>query len=73
MAGEHTAHAQRVVQAFNEKLSQSGREHIGKKHFEELELLIELALATSVNEEREKIALQLEKYSKELRKAEYSD
>lgn len=73
MAGEHTAHAQRVVEAFREKLSQSGREHVGKQHFEELELLIELAIATSVNIEREKMAQQLEQYSKKLRNSEYSD
>lgn len=73
MAGEHTAHAQRVVQTFSDKLSKSGREHVGKLHFEELELLIELAIATSVNEERERIAQQLEGYIKDLRSSEYSD
>ncbi|WP_416885700.1 hypothetical protein [Marinospirillum sp.] len=70
--GEHTAHAQRVVAAFKEKLSQSGRDHVGIKHFEELELLIELAIATSVNLTREECAVQLEAFAKALRSAEYS-
>lgn len=70
--GEHTAHAQRVVAAFKEKLSQSGRDHVGIKHFEELELLIELAIATAVNQSREECAQQLETFAKALRAAEYS-
>jgi len=73
MTGEHTAHAQKVVQAFSDQLSPSGREHVGKKHFDELELLIELAIATSVNSEREKLAKQLEQISSQLRQSEYSD
>ncbi|WP_114417712.1 hypothetical protein [Marinospirillum perlucidum] len=73
MAGEHSEHAQRVVAAFRDKLSQSGREHVGAKHFEELEMLIELAIATSVNKERELQASKLESFAKSLRASEYSD
>ncbi len=73
MPGEHTEHAKRVVKTFAEKLSQSGREHVGMKHFAELELLIELAIATRVNEERELMAQRLDQLSKTLRDSEYSD
>lgn len=73
MAGEHTQHAKKVTETFKNKLSQSGREHVGSKHFEELELLIEMALATSVNDERERVASALDGFTKQLRNSEYSD
>lgn len=73
MSREHLKHAQRVVAAFSEKLSQSGRDHVGAKHFAELEVLIEVAMATAVNETREQLASQLDEMSRTLRASEYSD
>lgn len=73
MSREHLKHAQRVVAAFSEKLSQSGRDHIGAKHFAELEVLIEVAMATAVNDSREQMAAQLETLIQTLRASEYSD
>lgn len=73
MSREHLKHAQRVVAAFSEKLSQSGRDHIGAKHFAELEVLIEVAMATAVNDSRGQMAAQLETLIQTLRASEYSD
>ena len=56
MTHKHLPHAERVVAAFKEKLSQSGREHVGEKHFDELVLMIESAISTSVLEEVEHAA-----------------
>ena len=50
MTHKHLPHAERVVNAFKDKLSQSGREHVGEKHFDELTLMIESAISTSVLE-----------------------
>lgn len=73
MDREHSAHAKNLVKAFKEKLSPSGRDHVGIKHFEELEVLVEVALATAVNEEREQVAASLDALSRSLRNKEYSD
>ena len=50
MTHKHLPHAERVVNAFKQKLSQSGREHVGDKHFDELTLMIESAISTAVLE-----------------------
>ena len=44
MAQKQTQHARDVVNAFKEKLSRSGIDHVGQKHFDELQLLIESAI-----------------------------
>ena len=56
MTHKHLPHAERVVNAFKDKLSQSGRDHVGEKHFDELTLMIESAIATAVLEEIEHAA-----------------
>ena len=50
MERKHLHHAEKVVEAFKQKLSQSGRDHVGEKHFDELTLMIESAVSTSVLE-----------------------
>ncbi len=53
MTHKHLAHAEHIVDAFKGKLSKSGVEHVGEKHFDELSLLIESAISTAVLEEVE--------------------
>lgn len=53
MTHKHLPHAERVVNAFKDKLSQSGRDHVGDKHFDELTLMVESAISTAVLEEIE--------------------
>jgi len=60
-------HAQRVVEAFKQKLSQSGIDHVGDQHFKELELLIESALSAVMVDELEKVADKADKFAGELR------
>jgi len=68
MTHKHLSHAQRVVNAFKEKLSQSGREHVGEKHFDELTLMIESAISTSVLEEVEHAADKIQAVVESVRK-----
>ncbi len=68
MTHKHLPHAERVVQAFKEKLSPSGRQHVGERHFDELTLMIESAISTSVLEEMERAADKLAQLAQELRK-----
>ena len=68
MTHKHLPHAQRVVNAFKEKLSQSGREHVGDKHFDELTLMIESAISTSVLEELEHAADKIQAVVESVRK-----
>jgi len=56
MTHEHQPRAERVVNAFKEKLSQSGRDHVGDRHFDELTLMIESAISTAVLEKVEHAA-----------------
>lgn len=53
MTHKHLAHAKHIVSAFKDKLSKSGVDHVGERHFDELELLIESAISTAVLEEVE--------------------
>lgn len=53
MTHKHLSHAERVVDTFKGKLSKSGREHVGDRHFDELVLMIESAISTAVLEEVE--------------------
>jgi hypothetical protein len=56
MTHEHQPRAERVVNAFKQKLSQSGRDHVGDRHFDELTLMIESAISTAVLEKVEHAA-----------------
>ena len=54
--------------AFKNKLSQSGRDHVGEKHFDELTLMIESAISTSVLEEIERAADRIQDVVQSIRK-----
>ena len=68
MTHKHLPHAERVVNVFKEKLSKSGRDHVGDKHFDELALMIESAISTAVLEEGEHTADQLQALVNTIRK-----
>lgn len=67
MSQSQTQHAHRVVESFKQKLSKSGIEHVGQKHFEELQLLIESAIDNAVFMEMEKIVGKLEHLTQEVK------
>lgn len=67
MNRKHMPHAQQVVDNFKGKLSESGRQHVGEKHFDELALLIESAISTAVLEEMERAADSLEAMAHRMR------
>lgn len=69
MSQSQTDHAQQVVDSFKEKLSKSGLEHVGQKHFDELQLLIESAIDSAVYLEIERIADKLDSLSHEVRQS----
>lgn len=68
MTHKHLPHAERVVNAFKQKLSRSGQEHVGDKHFEELSLMIESAISTTVFEEVERAADRIHEVVESIRK-----
>ena len=68
MTHKHRPHAERMVKAFKEKLSQSGREHVGDKHFDELTLMIESAISTAVLEAVEHAANRIHDVVTSIRK-----
>jgi len=68
MTHKHYSHAERVVNAFKEKLSNSGREHVGDKHFDELTLMIESAISTSVLEQVEQAVDKIQETVTAIRK-----
>ena len=68
MTHKHLPHAERVVNSFKDKLSQSGREHVGEKHFDELTLMIESAISTAVLEEIEHAADKMHDVVESIRK-----
>lgn len=68
MTHKHLPHAERVVKSFKNKLSQSGREHVGEKHFDELALMIESAISTAVLEEIEHAADKMHDVVESIRK-----
>ncbi|HEB55727.1 MAG TPA: phosphatase [Gammaproteobacteria bacterium] len=74
MTHRHTDHAQQVVERFKEMISESGRQHIGQKHFDELTLLIESAISTAVLEELEIAADKMNSLAHQMRNyAEHFD
>lgn len=68
MTHKHLPHAERLVNTFKEKLSKSGREHVGDKHFDELALMIESAISTAVLEEIEHAADKMHDVVESIRK-----
>jgi len=68
MTHKHLPHANRVVKTFKNKLSQSGRDHVGDKHFDELALMIESAISTAVLEEVEHAADRIHEVVESIRK-----
>ena len=68
MTHKHLPHAERLVNTFKEKLSKSGREHVGDKHFDELALMIESAISTAVLEEIERAADKMHNVVESIRK-----
>ncbi len=67
MTNIHAEHASKVVAAFKEKLSESGRQHVGDIHFDELALLIESAISSAVLDEMETVVHKLDQCRKEIR------
>lgn len=68
MTHKHLPHAERVVGVFKDMLSQSGRDHVGDKHFDELALMIESAISTAVLEEIEHAADKMNTLVENIRK-----
>jgi len=68
MTHKHLPHAERVVNAFKGKLSKSGRDHVGDKHFDELALMVESAISTAVLEEVEHAADRIHDVVESIRK-----
>lgn len=74
MTHRHLTHAQQVVERFRDMLSESGRQHVGQAHFDELSLLIESAISSAVLEELEAAADKMDRLAHELRStAEHFD
>ena len=67
MTHRHAAHAEKVVNSFKHILSQSGREHVGEKHFSELSLMVESAISAAVLEEMEGAADRMDELAKKIR------
>lgn len=67
MSKSQTQHAKQVVAAFKEKISKSASEHIGQKHFDELELLIEAAMDSAVFIEMERVAEKMTTFANDIR------
>ncbi len=69
MSHKHLPHARKVVESFRKRLSRSGIEHVGEKHFDELELLIESAISSTVLSELEQAADKVEVLARALRRS----
>lgn len=73
MNRKHTVHAQHVVESFKALLSESGRQHVSQKHFDELSLMIESAISTAALQEVEHVADALAELATSIRaKAEHA-
>ena len=68
MTHKHLPHAERIVSVFKDMLSNSGRDHVGDKHFDELALMIESAISTAVLQEIEHAADKIHKVVESVRK-----
>ena len=69
MTEKHLDHARKVVASFRKRLSRSGIEHVGEKHFDELELMVESAISTTVMSELERAADRVEELARSLRRS----
>lgn len=67
MSEQYQQRANEVVEAFKAQLSKSGIEHVGQRHFEQLQLLIESALTSISLQQIEHTADRLQALSTELR------
>ena len=67
MTPRHATPAEKVVNSFKHILSQSGREHVGEKHFSELSLMVESAISAAVLEEMEGAADRMDELAKKIR------
>ena len=68
MTHKYQPQAERMVNAFKEKLSKSGRDHVGDRHFDELALMIESAISTAVLESVEHAADRIHEVVESIRK-----
>jgi len=68
MTHKHLPHAERVVNNFKGRLSQSGRDHVGDRHFDELTLMVESAISTAVLEAVEHAADSIRDVVESIRK-----
>jgi hypothetical protein len=67
MTHRHLTHAQQVVERFKNMLSESGRQHVGQSHFDELSLLIESAISSAVFQELGEAADKIDELAHQLR------
>lgn len=67
MTHKHLPHARQVVESFRNRLSSSGVEHVGEKHFDELELMIESAISSTVLSELDHVADKVEDLARSVR------
>jgi len=67
MSHRHQQHAHEIVERFKEMISESGRQHIGKTHFDELALLIESGISSAVLDELETAANKMDDLAHQLR------
>lgn len=67
MTHRHQKHAHEIVERFKGMLSESGRQHIGAKHFDELALLIESGISSAVLDELEIAANKMDNLAHEVR------
>ncbi|MCG8313569.1 MAG: hypothetical protein MI976_10160 [Pseudomonadales bacterium] len=68
MTRQHLAHAEKVVNSFKKKLSETEVSGLGEEHFDELTLLIESAISSAVLDELEIAADKLHKFATGLQK-----
>ncbi len=67
MTHRHAVHAKKVVDHFRGTLPPGMASHLGASHYEELALMIESAISTSVLEELERAADRVATLARELR------
>ncbi|PID44999.1 MAG: phosphatase [Proteobacteria bacterium] len=67
MSNSQKEHAKQVVEAFKSKLNKKTREGLSKKHYKELELLVESAIDAAVFVELERVANKMAKFAKDVR------
>ena len=68
MKQNYKKHAEEIVQYFQQQLSKKALKQIKKGDFDELTVMVESAISTSVLQATEQIAERLQELSKQLRK-----